>query len=394
MTLYEERMKNLVDATSFREPVKVPTGLEVIYWPFSYAGVRLIDVIDDPPTAAAAYTKFINDIEIDFYAMAFAVQHPVRVHDELGSLMYRIANDGTLIEHTQVMQEFMKDDEYDELIADLAGFKMEMIRRNFKAFQGTEEEAYEALKRAAALMRTHNEMNKLIAKGAEEKEIVSLNGFGATATPGAPMFFSPLNSLFDNLRGMKDTLVDLRRRPDKLREALEVIKAQPGMPSPPPEVYETREPIPSAMTVYHSECFLNNQQFDEFFFQGFKETALPYMEKGAKYFLKGEGLFLNTLDRFRELPKGSMIIVLDQDDPFEAYKIIGDHATLCTGINTDLLLAGTKQQCIDYVKRCFDTFAPGGGFIFMPQKPLISANEVNIENFIAVYEFANEYGRK
>lgn len=392
MTLYEQRVQDLIDATSFREPSKVPVGIEVIYWPFSYAGVKMIDVIDDAHAAAAAYTKFLDDVSLDFYALGFGMSHSVRVHEALGSLMYRIADDGTLIEHTQTLQAFMQTDEYDDLIADYQGFKTKLLQRNFKAFQGSKAQAYAALKEAAVAMKTHNLTNALIAQATIDKEIVPLAGLGDPS--GAPMYYAPFNALFDTIRGMKDSLIDLRRRPDKVNAAVDVIKAQPGFPAPPPEVYDTKPPIPAAMTIYHCECFLNNDQFDEIYFQGFKETALPYMEKGAKYFLKGEGLFLNTLDRFRELPKGSMIIVLDQDDPFEAHKIIGDHATLATGINTDLLLAGTKQQCLDYVKRCFDTFGPGGGFIFMPQKPLIAANEVNLENFVAVYEFANEYGRK
>lgn len=94
------------------------------------------------------------------------------------------------------------------------------------------------------------------------------------------------------------------------------------------------------------------------------------------------------------MPKGSMIFLLDEDDPFEVYKSIGDWATIGTGIDSSLMKFGTKQQCIDYVKKCVDTFAPGGGFWFMPSKPLLCDNDVKIENLRAVYETINEYGRK
>ena len=392
MTLYDQRIKDLVDATSFREPDKVPVGLEVIYWPISYAGVKLADVIDDPHAVAAAYQKFLDDIEIDFYAMNFGLAHSARALEALGSTQYRLADDGTLMEHLQTDAVYMTDDEYDELIADYPRFLNKHRQRNYKAFQGTREEAYEALKKAAIAMKSHSLTNQLIGQIAIDYEIVPVNKLFAPDL--APSYMAPFNNLFDNLRGIKDSLIDLRRRPDKVAAALEVFRNQPGPPPIDPDEYLTKSPIPAPFTIYHSECFLNNKQFDELFFQEFKKIALPYMEKGAKYYLKGEGLFLNTLDRYRELPKGSMIIVFDQDDAFEAFKAIGDYHTVATGINTDLLLSGTKQQCLDYVKRCFDTFAPGGGFIFMPHKPLISANEVNPENLIAVYEFANEYGKK
>ncbi|MDR2957057.1 MAG: hypothetical protein LBU61_02600 [Coriobacteriales bacterium] len=392
-TLYEQRVKNLVDATSFREPDKVPVGIEVIWWPLEYAGVKLYDVVDDPVALTKAYTQFLDDIEIDYYTMAFGLAHPIRVYDALGSSQYRISDDGTTVQHTQAELDLMTADEYDDLIADYQGFMYNVMpRRNYKALQGSRADAYAALKQAAVALKTHNETNRLLGEAIAAKEVVPLNPmFG---WPLAPSFFAPFNLLFDNLRGVKDALIDLRRRPEKVNAVIDIINSRqmPAMVSP--DDYLNMSPIPASWTIYHSECFLNNQQFDELFFQPFKKIALPYMEKGAKYFLKGEGLFLNTLDRYRELPKGSMIIILDQDDPFEAYKMIGDYHTLATGINMDLLKTGTKQQCIDYVKRCFDTFGPGGGFIFSPQKPLISSYDVSVENLIAVYEFANEYGRK
>jgi hypothetical protein len=43
---------------------------------------------------------------------------------------------------------------------------------------------------------------------------------------------------------------------------------------------------------------------------------------------------------------------------------------------------GTKEECVDFVKRCFDTFAPGGGFIFMQNKPLLCATDAKTENLL------------
>jgi len=153
-------------------------------------------------------------------------------------------------------------------------------------------------------------------------------------------------------------------------------------------------PYPLGRTVYHIECFISPEQFDEFFFDPFTELMLPFMEAGMKFFVKGEGRFLNTIDRYRKLPKGAVVFMLDQDDPFEIYKAIGDWQSIGAGITADLLQMGTKEQCTDYVKKCFDTFAPGGGFIFLQNKPLLCAADANIGNLTAVYELANELSLK
>jgi hypothetical protein len=64
-TLQKERIQNLIDATALRGPKKYRRA-EILTWPFSYAGVRYADVMDDAVKTAQAYVKFLEDIELDF----------------------------------------------------------------------------------------------------------------------------------------------------------------------------------------------------------------------------------------------------------------------------------------------------------------------------------------
>lgn len=385
--VFEERRQNFVDAVSFREPKKIPVGAEILSWPFSYAGTTYRDVMNNPQRTAEAYTKFLNEINLDFI-FGVKIMIPVKAFEILGIEDYKIASDECCIEHQQATIKYMKVEDYKALTDNAEKFITDTnIKRKCPAFQLTKEDAYAKLKEAAKEFRTFHQSNHLIAQEIyKNREILPL--------VGAPLFYySPLNVLFDSLRGIKDTLVDLRRRPDQVKKACDAIwKYQMKDFSLTPETCHF--PFPLGMTLYHSECFLSPNQFDEFFFKRFKQTYEPFMEAGAKFFLKGEGGFLNTVDRYRQLPKGAMVMMLDEDDPFEVYKKIGDWATIATGITVDLLQVGTKEQCVDYVKKCFDTFAPGGGFIFMQNKPLLCAKDVKIENLIAVYETANELSKQ
>lgn len=386
-SLSQERKQNFIDATNFKEPNKVPIGAEIIYWPFSYAGTTYKNVMDDPVRTAEAYTKFLDDINIDFI-FGGDISFPVKALQTLGMQNYTLASDDCCIEHQQASLNFMNTEDYEALIADAEKFRTEtFLKRNCPAFQLPKEEAYKKIKEAVKEYKIFYEANNLIHHEIHEKrEILSFLG--------SPLgYYSPLNILFDSLRGIKNTLTDLRRHPDLIRKACDAIwDFQMKDFSLTPKDFH--DPFPLGTTVYHSECFLSPKQFDEFFFKQFKETYGPFMEAGAKFFLKGEGSFLNTLDRYRQLPKGAMVMMLDEDDPFEVYKKIGDWATIATGITSDLLQMGTKQQCIDFVKRCFDTFAPGGGFIFMQNKPLLCAKDAKTENVLAVYETANELSWK
>lgn len=387
-SLRTDRIQDIIDATNFKEPKKVPVGMEFITWPFAYAGVTYREVMNDPKRAAKAYVKFLDDIELDWVWGPTGVAHPVESFQALGINNYGIAIDDTCIQHQQAYTKYMEDDEYDEYIKDPLGFQRNVFfRRIAPAFSLPRAEAYEALKDAAKKFKSFREMNNLINKTIfEEKQIVSLMG------PSSPFFYAPFDVLFDHVRGIKNALIDIRRRPAKVKEACDAIWAQTN-PHLNPADFKNK-PFPMGVTFYHSACFISPKQFDELVFSYFLEGYGPAIESGLKFFLKGEGQFLNLLDRYRQLPKGSVVMMLDEDDPFEAHKIIGDWQTIATGIRTDLMQYGTKQQCIDYVKKCFDTFAPGGGFMFILNKPLIAAHDVNMENLVAVYQTANELSRK
>ena len=391
--LLQQKVKDLTDTLNFREPDKVPVGMGLCYWQFGYAGVKYEDIVDDPEATAAAHRKHLEDIEYDWSFLSNVIA--IRVYESLGSKEYTFGSDRTTIQHNQTALNLMPPEEYDDLIKDYPKYMAtKFLKRRFPVLFGDRKTAYEALKKLAVAQRTYMRINALMNKEYLEKGVRPISTNDPTY---APRWYSPLATIFTRLRGMSNSLIDLRKRPDQLRAAAEsILKHQvPVKPSTAnPDAYLTRDPWPLSNTIYHCECFLSPPQFDEFFFKNFKTAALPFMEKGARYFLKGEGNFLNTIDRYKELPKGSMAILLDMDDPFEAYKHIGNYHTLIAGPACDLLKSGTKQQCIDYTKKCFDTFAPGGGYIFAPPTPFVSPVDANIENVLAVYQFANEYGKK
>ena len=385
--LKEERKQNLIDALSFREPKKIPIGAEVLTWPFAYAGVRYEDIMDDPNAVAREYVKFLDVIGLDFIWGGF-ISSPVKALHALGNYSYKIAGDGVAIIHLQPDIEFMSADEYPELIADPVKFGWELTKRRCGAFRLPKPEAYAKVVQALLELDKVSTANAMITRYInEEKGIIPLTG--------APVgFISPLTAVFDRYRGMRDTLVDLRRRPDVLREACNKMLEMKRTALQAYDPKDFTSPYPLGDSVYHVECFISPPHFDEFYFEPFAELLLPFMEAGLKIFIKGEGKFLNTLDRFRKLPKGSVVFMLDEDDPFEVYKAIGDWQSIATGITADLLKMGTTEQCTDFVKKCFDTFAPGGGFIFMQNKPLLCAGDAKIENLKAVYETANELSLK
>ncbi len=388
-TRLKENEQNLIDALNFKEPNKVPVGMEVVMWPFAYAGVTYKEVMNHPQKACDAYMKFLNDIQLDFMWGPPGVSKPIQAFQSLGNYNYVLGPDDTSLTHAQVNDIPMDESEYDEFIKDPFYFWSEtLLKRRLPAFQHGKEAAYTAAIEALKQYKYLFDMNNLIMEEFGKLGIPMLSITG-------PRYDVPLDTIFDRVRGIKNTLIDLRRRPEKVKAACDkIFELNMAAVKMTPEDYVKKGGLICGCTVYHSACFLNMKQFDEYFMSYLIKGYMPYFEKGIHMFLKGEGKFIHTLNRFRQLPKGSMVIMLEEDDPFECYKEIGDWATLATGIKADLLKYASKQECIDYVKKCYDTFAPGGGFIFLQDRPLLCANDAKIENVLAVYEFANEYGKK
>jgi hypothetical protein len=385
--LKAERIRNLDAATNFREPEKIPVGAEILTWPFAYAGVKYEEVLDDPQKTFEAYVKFSEIMELDFLFGGF-VTVPLRAYEAVGCKNFAVGDDGVCFVHLQPSIEFMKPEEYPDLIADPAAFGESIIRRQCDAFRLPRAQAYEKVIEGLKAIRPWVEANDLIRNYLfEEKAIIPFTGSDI-------MFISGITAIFDRYRGMRDTLLDIRKRPNELREACNVLLDLTRKRLAKVDISSLKAGYPFGATVYHAECFLSPDQFDEFYFEPFKEMCLPLMEAGFKFFVKGEGSFLHIVDRFRQLPKGSLILMLDEDDPFEVHKAIGDWQTLATGITADLLQFGSKDQCVDFVKRSFDTFAPGGGFLFMQNKPLLCAADTKLENLIAVWETANKLSRQ
>lgn len=388
--LFDQRLNDLLTTTNHQEPKRVPVCMDVVSWATAYSGGKTEELVDYPEKMASEYVKVFNDVYCDCI-LDPGVTYPIRVFQALGAEGYIISSDGVTIQHC--MQDYsaiMKEDEYDLLIADPAGFSINVMpRRKYKNLNGTKNEAYAALLKAALEMKKHMLLNRLIKdKIRDEFGIVELWGNHKVSMQKQPFDF-----IQDGLRGMKGILIDLKRQPENLLKAIQTIGEISLADARANEDFQALKPWPFMRIGLKVAEFIGLREFRKYWWPLFVEMYKPYADVGVKIFVKCEGLNGNCLDLFRDFPKNSIILQLERDDPFEVHQRLGDVVTIAAGITASLLKYGTKQQCIDYVKKAFDTFAPGGGFMLIQDRPLLSANDAKIENVLAVYEFAKEYAK-
>lgn len=384
---FEETRKNVLTLTDLKEPEQVPSTLYIeTGWALNYAGVKWADLEDDPEAFARAYTKCWAEIPINIGDAP--TRTTLRPPHALGNYQFVYTSDGYGIVHNQAADVYLGPEVYDEILADPQGLSTRFMYMHNPKLAGSREEAVEALKNAAKAQVVANEtmgnINNILTN---ELGIFSISAFG---TPYG--YTSEFWTFYDRYRGTQKGLSDLRRYPDKIKAVCDVLYEQ----TKARVVYDEntmKEPLPPGFTMFHPEPFLSPKQFDELYFSRFMEIMNPVMEAGKKVFLYGEGAFLHHIERYRETPKGAMIINLDQDDPFEVKKRVGDWCTIIAGPKPELLQLGSEQQIKDFVKRCFDELAPGGGYIFSVSPGLISAKDAPVSGIVTAFETAYELSR-
>ena len=383
-------IENLKKVFSFEKPKKVPTFLQYTTWPYAYAGVSLADVIDDPAAHAEAYTRFLDEIPFDITLFG-AYEEAIRVPEVLGSDKFTIASDGVGIVHNQVNEVYLDESVYDRIIENpTAVMYNELAKKQIPAFSLPKEEALARLKDAVSPYLRDGEFKNL-AMG----KILG-SGIVCAVTGGAPWYIGPFTKVFDYYRGIKNALIDLRRRPEKVQAACDAIMQSQAeamhMARTAEEAKEqlTGQPMPMGINITNAECFLPRKFFYSLYIDYFKKYIGPYFEAGAKYFILGEGSLARNMDIYTELPKGCIALQLDEDNPYEMHKILKGKQVLTAGIDTGLMKLGSKEECIDSVKRAFDTLAPDHGYIFGNSRPLVAKNDAKVENIIAVYQTAEE----
>ena len=385
---YDLTRRSVLDLTNLKEPEKVPSYISIESgWALKYAGVKWTDVEDDPETFARAYTKCFAEIPIDLGIGYGPTRTSLKAAHALGNYKFVYTSDGGGFTHDQASDVYFGPEVYDEILVDQQGLQERATRMNYPIFNGPKEAAVEAIKKASRYQMISAETMALIGKICREE--LGMFAMGGGFGPGGYGYVSEYWTFYDRYRGPQKALSDLRRYPDKVKKAVDFLYEQTKARI----VYDQekmKEPLPVGNTMFHPESYMSPEHFEEFYFKRFMEIMGPVMEAGKKVFLYGEGAFMRHLHRFRETPKGSMIIVLDQDDPFEAKKLVGDWCTLVTGPKAELLQLGTKQQVKDFVKRCFDELAPGGGYIFGLGNGLITSKDASIENLVCAYETAYE----
>jgi uroporphyrinogen-III decarboxylase len=405
---YKTRVQRLIDVYNIREPDRVPVSLPVGNLPFKMAGITTYTAMYEPEKALQAIREFNEKYgaELEYYAGLY--YSPGRVLDLLDYKIYAwpghgIAKDGTQWQFIE--GEYMKVEEYDDLIRDPTDFWMRTylprvfgVLEPMKFFQpltSITENVHVMQTMPLAMPQVQEMLQKLLDVGKEYQKVAQfmMQAVGRSRTTGFGGFLggfakAPFDTLGDTLRGTRGIMQDMFRRPDKLLKALDVIAdltiasvlKSPGI-----------DRLTSVMYPLHkgADGWMSQKAFDTFYWPPMKKVMDAFINEGLMQTLFAEGSYNTRLEYIDQFPKGAVTWYFDRTDMVRAKEILGKNCCLQGNVPSSMIVTGSPQEVKKYCRNLIETVGKGGGFI-------LSAGSVSdnpkVENLQAMMAAVREYG--
>ncbi|MFZ7120139.1 MAG: uroporphyrinogen decarboxylase family protein [Eubacteriaceae bacterium] len=296
------------------------------------------------------------------------------------SLSMKMSETG-FIQHPE--RSFMEADEYDEFIKNPYDFLLETLEpRLNKGFQNEVSRTRNYAKSILSYMDVAKEF------AIAEATIVERYGLFTRPFGTVGMQLVPFDFITDFYRGFSKVPLDIKRHPEELLEALEALMPYSIWMGKPNIV----SPLGCNMIMTHMAAFLNQKDFDKFYWPTFNKLCHIAAEQGQPMQIFLEGDWTRFIDNLQELPQGTQLWT-EYGDPQKFKDKLGKKMVLGGFYPLTLLGRATKEECIDKAKELIDILAPGGNYIFIFDKFAINPTDINPENYVAVMEYILENGK-
>lgn len=404
---YRERGTLMKDAIQLkRTPSRIPVCPSAGFFPIQYAGVTMYDAMYDYDILTRAWEQFFDDFTPDAYNAPTTIV-PGKVLEILDFKLYRWPGRGLSKEqeYQYVEKEYMRADEYQDLIDDPTGFFMNIyFPRIFGTLKPLEK---------MPLFPPVNEIPLIppavIPFGTEEVQSAFKNLMGVgeetirwiTAVrrlnglvmgKGYPAFSggftkAPFDVVGDTLRGTRGVIMDIYRRPDELIEACERIT--PFMVKSGASSCKASGHIMPFVPLHKgADGFLSDEQFRTFYWPTLRKLIIGLVNEGCVPQLFAEGGYNQRLEVICDIPKGKTVWWFDLTDMGRAKQTVGQVACIAGNIPLSLLCTATPDDVKAYCKNLIDVAAKDGGFILSTGAGMQGSKAENVK---AMIDFSKQY---
>jgi len=405
--LYAERAKRVRDVIELREPDRVP--FLVLMDTQIHYGIPNSTAYYDPLTLKRTMQKVAVDLEPDMSEAGFPSCGAAMTELDVQNWVWP----GGPVPHDYGFQfiegEYMKEDEYDMFLNDPSGF---MIRRYLPRVYGAlmplaklpplddllmgfegltplfaSPEFLEMGKRLAEAGRHVEEFREIVGDAQDEFAQLGFPPFASFAPGGVGG--APFDTVTSFLRGMKGSMLDMYRQPDKLLRACEVILERRIAHATPADITHRDYPQKIAMPLWRGDPnFMSEAQFKKFYWPGLKKSLQTHVDLGYIPVPFFEAKFGDRLECMLELPKGKILASTDAEDAVRAKEILGGHTSLLVRCpNSCKVWSISKLE--SFLKDVIDKCGKNGGLIIV----ILMPDKAKLKDMQTMLKSIEKYGR-
>jgi hypothetical protein len=406
-SLYDERLKRTMDAVQCKVPDRVPTLVDFGYFAAKYGGITVQDAFYDSAKWAAAWKKTVLDFQPDvFYGLMFISGTG---YESVGTKVTKWPGHG--VSSNQSMQavevELMKADEYDDLLDDPSDFIIRKVlprgATNLEPFQTLPplsmlgsavsgllppNVATPGVVAACKAMYGAAKANMEWFLGARFAFLKEMEDLGFPAVYQFGVANNAFETIAISLRGMKGSMLDMYRQPDKLLEAIKRL-SKIGLKTASFFRPMGRNTLCFMAALRGADGFMSKEQFEKFYWPFMKQTLIATVNAGFTPAMLWEGDFTSRLEYFLDLPEGKIIHRFDKTDPIKAREVLGPRHCIAGGISASLLATGTVDDVKERCKKLIDGAGKNGAYIMSHGCQM---DDLKPENMKAMIDFTREYG--
>jgi len=405
--LYAERVKRVKDVIELRTPDRVP--FMVLVEAHSYSGISKSAAFYDPITLKQTMRKMAVDLEPDMSEPGFPSCGAAMTELDVQNCIWPGGPKPEDYEYQFIEGEYMKEDEYDMFLNDPSGFMLRCyLPRVYRAlmplaklppldsmFMGLEAitplfASPEFQKMARHLVKAGRQVQKFYKTVGDASEELAQLGFPPFARFAAGgVGGAPFDTLTSFLRGMKGSMLDMYRRPDKLLKACDLILERRIANAFPADPASKDYPPRVGLPLWRGDpVFMSDAQFRRFYWPGLKKSLQTHVDLGYVPVPFFEAAFGDRLECLLELPKGKILASIEAADAVRAKEILSGHTSLLVRCpNTCKLWSITQLQ--SFIMDLIDKCGKDGGMIIVVKMP----DKVRIEEMQAMLQSVKERGR-
>ncbi len=389
--LYAERLNRYVAAMLNGMPDRVPLRPFAAEITAKHAGFTCQEVTHDYRKAFEAVIRCCTDFDWDA-AVPNMVYVWTGLTQAVGLRYYGVpgidvpADVGFQYREPSEQDAFMKREEYDELIDDPTRF---LYQTWLPRVTGEVSAKGQPVSYRNNLSFVKGGMAMLDYFHAFGPQVERMRRECGTVSAICGMLKAPLDILADKLRGYIGLAFDLKEIPEKVLAACQALMPHLGYIALTSADPQKLAPIPIWM---HRGCtpFISKDHFETIYWATLKPIVEALWSQGNQVLFYAEGKWEAHLERFAELPAGSIVYHIDRGDPGEVYRVLGKKFCLSGGVPNALLTFGKPEDVKAHCRRLIETIGAEGGYIM--DASAIMQNDATLENLKAMTDATREYG--